>query len=1014
MTSFGVKLVDMMYGILGPTALFIDGALQENWGRPKERAILGALLVQAGRWVSVDALVQWVWPEEAVHPRNQGQTFHHYIGRIRNHLRQLPSEPILQAGNGSYRLEIEKSLIDYSQFTILLSEARAQAGRHNSRETVECVQRALGLWRGRPLDDLYGEPAQAWRLRVENDDWLGANRMLLAALLELQEFDEVLTRLGELQTHHPDDVTLATQRMSALFALGRYPDETAYYLALRRRLQHDGDATAMEHLRRHHESLLARGDDLTPARSGNSVITPRQLRHDVADFIGREDLLAALDAAVTDRTGRTMRGVVVLDGMAGVGKTALVRHWGHRVRDDFPDGDLYADLEGFAEGAQVPLSSVVDDFLTALGHPPDAELNSRARELLLTRLLSGRKMLVVLDNARDARHVERLMALLPEALVLVTSRQQLGQLSATTGARRLRIGPMTPDESLLLLSVRIGLRRKVARDDRVRLAKLCGGLPLFIALVAEHVATQPENRISEFTAQFDRRQLIFDVGEDGGSVNGQTVLRWSYRSLRVSEQRLFRLLGLHPGPDFSINAACALDNRTRAEILGSLRRLVSAHLIEQPEALDRYRFHDLIREFAAHCAESDEPVTERHAAVRRLASFYLASALHANRELYPSRLTASELTVQDAVEPIIPVGVTQAKAWFAKERTNLLMMINGAAANGQHDHAWRLADAIIIFFDRHGYYEESLSIQKLAATSAKIAGDRVGEASSLMGVGRTYLTMGDHRSARRHLDAALHLVSEIGHEAGEAAVLNMLGKLEMQRGDLSAALELYRRSMKIAQKNDDQRGLCWTSCRIGEVLRAAKQHDRALVYLTRAQILAERGGDQSAYASTMIEIGLVHRDRGDLLTAALLCEQALIAAEAIPDIVITTEACTALAEISKDRTDIRAALEFARRAIGMARHSAAAHAHEVLGDVHHANGDTTAALTEWQVAAEQYDRLGNSVQAAVVYAKLTRLSDDGDASPWPRAISPPIGESLTGLAADSVVDNDDTQPPLGT
>jgi tetratricopeptide (TPR) repeat protein/DNA-binding SARP family transcriptional activator len=969
-----VKSIETMYGVLGRTALLIDGVMIDHWGRPRERAILGALLIQAGRWVSVDTLIDWAWPEENTQPRNRGPTFHTYAVRIRKWLRQMPLPADLDPGNGGYRLNVDKSQIDYYRFTTLLGEARAHAKQLDSQKAVASARRALNLWRGRPLDDLAGEPARAWRQRVVQDDWLGANRTLLAALLELHEYDEVLTRTGELQADHPNDVTLATQRMSALHGLGRYEDETAFYFAVRNRLRDDGDESATEHLWRHHEGLRT-----STAPAAEPVAGPRQLRHDIADFVGRQALLRALDAAATDQAGRMAGGVVVVDGMAGVGKTALVKHWGHRARRHFPDGDLYVDLHGFAEDTKVMVtqSTVVDDFLIALGHPPHAELNARARELLLTRLLSGRRMLVVLDNARDAGHVEHLLTLLPDALVVVTSRRRLGSLSTTTGARRVQVEPMTTAEATRLLGVRIGTRRKVTHDDQARLAGLCGGLPLMVSLLAEHVATRPASQLSAFAEQLDWRQLVFDVGEDSGSANAQTFFNWSYRSLPAPEQRLFRLLGLHPGTDFSIEAVSALDGRCADESARSVRALVGGHLLERAETLDRYRFHDLIRVFATHCAQSDEETATRQAASRRLASFYLASAVNANHRLYPSRLSADALEIEDAVEPFVPADATQAKAWFDTERNNVLAMIHRAAADGHHGHAWRLTDAAVIFYDRRGYYEDSLSVQRIAARSARAAGDQVGEASSLMGIGRVYLAIGDHTEARRHLYSALGIVERIGHEVGQVNVLSLLGKLETQRGDLSAALELYRRSMKIAQRTDSEQGLCWTSCRMGEVLRAMGQPDRALVYLTRAQFLAERSGDQSAQASTMTEVGLVHYDRGDHASAAAHCTQALSIAEAIPDLAVTVDACIALAEINKARGATGAAIRFAQRAISRSEHGTAAHAYDVLGDVHHASGDSAGASSAWREAQERYEQLGNPSRAAAVRAKLTRLPGAG-------------------------------------
>jgi tetratricopeptide (TPR) repeat protein/DNA-binding SARP family transcriptional activator len=984
-----VKLVETAFGILGRTALLIDGTVQEAWGRPKERGVLSILLLYTGRWVSVETLIEWGWPEETSQPRNLAPTIHTYTGRIRKWLRQMPSQPVLESGNGSYRLAVDKSQIDYFQFLTLIGEARAHAKRQDFRQTADFARRALDLWRGRPLDDLWGEPARAWRQRVVQDDWLGANRTLLAALLELSEFDEVLTRVGDLQTDHANDVTLAAHRMSALHGLGRYEDETAYYISVRQTFKQQGDDAAMEHLRRHHEELRSRVDGPGSTQNTEPTVTPRQLLHDVADFVGRQDLVTALDAAVANSVGRPASGVVVVDGMPGVGKTALVKHWGHRVRQYFPDGDLYVDLNGFSEDSMLPRSTVVDDFLGALGCAPDMELNSRARELLLTRVLSGRRTLVVLDNARDAKHVEKLVALLPDALVIVTSRQQLGSLSARTGARRVQVVPMTPAEATSLLSRRIGTRRHVPHKDLVRLAALCGGLPLIITLMAEHVAAWPAGHVAAHAERLDWRQVIFEVGEDAGSINVRTFFSWSYESLGPAEQRLFRLLGLHPGTEFSIDAACALDGRPRAESVRSIRTLVSAHLLQRANALDRYRFHDLIREFARHCADSDEPTAERQAAVLRVASFYLASAVRANRTLYPSRVNASELAVEGTVEPVEITDAEQAKAWFATERTALVAMINSAAAAGHHDHAWRLADAAVIFFDRNGFYEDSLSVQRIAAASARTVGDEVGEASALVGLGRVCLAIGDHAEARRHLDRALRLVEDLGHEVGQVAALSLLGKLETQRGDLPAALEIYRRGMRIAQRTDDRQGMCWTSYRIGQVLRATEQHDRALVYLARSQILAERDGDQSAHASTMIEIGLVQHDKGEHSIAAAHCEQALTIAEAIPDLAVTADACLALAEINTALGKAPAAIGFALRAIGMSKHNTAAHAFDVLGDCHHASGDATAAATAWQEAAERFEQLGNPTRAALMRAKSAHIPHPGVQVPSARPVTPP-------------------------
>lgn len=525
--------MDTVFGILGRTALLVDGMLREDWGRPKERAILGALLVHAGRWVSIDTIIDWAWPEETTLPRNRGPTFHHYAAKIRGALKQLPVPATLQPSRGSYRLLIDRSLVDYHRFNVLLANASSHLRRGTPRAAADSASRALELWRARPLDDLRGEPAGAWRIRAE-DEWLTANTTLLEALLMLERFDDVLHLLGDLQTDRPQDVTLMTLRLSALAGLGRRSDALVYYLGSLHRLRRDGDDAAAEHLRRHHEQLHARTPQAAPLLRPQPAVPPRQLPHDIPDFVGREHLLADLDAATTGRSGEPVNGVVVLDGMPGVGKTALALHWAHRARSRFPGGDLYVDLHGYSDKARVAPSAVVDDFLIALGSPPDGTLNARARELTLTRLLSDRGTLVVLDNARDTEHVRRLVSLLPGALVLVTSRQSLSMLRRVTGARRVRVEPMSAPEAEELLLVRVGTRRHMTAADRTRLATTCAGLPLMLNLLAEHVASRPVGQVSEFAEQLDPRQLIHDLGEDG---DGQAV--WAHL-LRVVLRRAGR------------------------------------------------------------------------------------------------------------------------------------------------------------------------------------------------------------------------------------------------------------------------------------------------------------------------------------------------------------------------------------------------------------------------------------------------------------------------------------------
>jgi DNA-binding SARP family transcriptional activator/tetratricopeptide (TPR) repeat protein len=975
--------VDVTFGILGRTALRIAGTMDESWGRPRERAVLATLLIHAGQPVSIDRLVEWVWPEETPTPQKPMMTFHTYATRIRKSLQHVEVPVALVAEDGCYRLDVDRSHIDYDCFKLLMAEVHGLLREGRAMEASKRAQRAITLWRGSPLMELRTERARNWRQRVLANDWLPANTTLLETWIELGEHTSVLAHVDNLLAEYPNELALIRVRMAALHGLARHTDATTYFLNTYRSLREESDSQTAEQLRHYHDSITSNQvlQSESKPRPPAAAAVPRQLPHDIADFVGRAELLQALDTATRKPSGEPGGGVVILDGMPGVGKTTLAVHWGHLTRHRFPDGDLFINLNGFAEGAVVPQSRVIDDFLIALGHPPDKSLDQHSRELLLSQLLANSSTLVVLDNARNTTHVKDLIALLPSCLVIVTSRQRLSTLSATTAARRVRVEPMPIVEATELLSARLANHRTIDFESRARLARLCGGLPLVISVLAEHVATLGMAQLSTFAKQIDRRQLIAEVGEDGdGSAVGHTFFSWSYQRLAPPEQRLFRLLGLHPGPDIGMDVACACDGRTATETKRSFGKLVAAHLLELPIVFDRYRFHDLLREFAIYCAERDEPPDSRSAAERRMLSFYLRSAAHADRVLYPYRNVPIELPMESKVEPAIFANAAQAKFWFDLERTNLTAAVHFAATHGHHNHAYWLADAVSSYFDRHGYYHDSREVRKLAVSAARAVKYRNGEMSSLEGLGMVHLILGDDAQAQQCLDTALRYAEDDANERAQATTLHHLGRLAMQRGHPAKAVDLYTRSLDVAQLIDDQGGQCWTHCRIAEALRLLHRADQALLHLHQARWFAERIGDRSALASSLATIGSIYCDKGDYDAAQAHAEQALRIAEAIPDLASTVQVCTILAEITCHRGDAAAATRYARHAVDLCHQthnvSAEARSREVLGDVQFATGNTTEAAEAWRHSADLYDRTANPARMAIVRAKINNLPVD--------------------------------------
>lgn len=951
-----------MLGILGTTVLMLEGGPDDSWGKPRERAVLATLVVHANQVVPVDKLLKWAWPQDKPAPANPGPTFHTYATRIRRALERLPSPPKLRAAQGGYRLEVDRSSIDFHRFRDLIAEARACAETDSAR-VIDLVERAVWLWRGVPLADLASEPARAFRERLLHNEWLAAHALRARALIELERYDEAVAALDELLTDYPNDVDLARLRLTALYGWGRIPEATRFYIATRKRLRDDGEDHAAELLRHHHSGLA--GSRLPNAPQ--PILVPHQLRHDLPDFVGRCEELAALDDAADGQTG-----VVLLEGPGGVGKTALAVHWAHSVRSRFPDGELMVDLCGFSErGAVVEPTVVVDDFLIALGQPPDHSLDHRQRAQLLSRLLAGRRTLVILDNARDTDHVRELVTLLSSCMVLVTSRQRLSQLRTATGARRVAVRPMSPAESAELLS----MHTSAPIRDEHRLVELCDGLPLMITVLADELVGKSATQLDEFATRLNRRKLLMSVGEHGeGRPPGDACFSSSYRALGVPERRLFRLLALHPGPDMSVDVAYACDGRSPAQTMRSLLTLAGVHLIEQADDLDRFRMHDLVAEYAAYRLDRDEPAETRAAAQERLLGFYIAAATEAARLLYPGYLTPPNQPTSDRLPFITP---TDALNWYHRERTNLTSTIRTAHETGYHDHVWRLTDPVATFFDRTGCTIESRAIHSLGASSARAIGDRGGETSMLVGLGMAEISIGAYVPAKEHLEAALLVAEQADLDIGRTVALHQLGQLAVRRGEPAEALRLFERGLAIAEQAGDHQGLSWFHCSIGGVLRTLDRHREALDHLHEARWQARRTGETSAETNCLLELGSTFRELRDYGTAASHCELALSMAESIPDLAALARTCVALCLINRDRRRFDVSIHFGRRAVDVLRGSqnlaSQADAAEVLGDALYSAGEHDEAVVVWRQAADLHDYTGAPARATSVHAKIDEV-----------------------------------------
>lgn len=952
----------------------IGGQMDHAWGKPRERRLLGALLAHAGRSVPLETLKVWIWDD--AEPQNPRQAFHTYANGIRNALHQVSNPPRLQVQNGHFLLEVDKESVDHYRFRELFAEARTHEREGGLDRAGSLVEDALVLWRGLPLADLASARADAWRNRFVRNVWLPANALLIKAFLAAERFDDALERLDDLQSDHPHHLSLAVMRLSTLYGMDRPAEASEYFLDLHRHFR-DTDPNTADRLRQQHDEMLAPIHGRDESRRTEPAPPPHRLLHDILDFTGREDLLDAMDAATTTSDGGVATGVVIVDGMAGVGKTAMVTRWAHRARHRFPDGDIFVDLNGFSASARIDQSTVVEDILMALGEAPHGIAGRRPMEMLLRRALANRRMLVILDNVADAAHVSRLVPLLAGSLVVITSRHRLGSL-VVSGARRVGVEPMSPAEANELISRRLGVRVQVDQERRERMVAVCGGLPLAIEVLADHVARVPAAELPTFADGLDHYQLLTEIGEHGeGAVNVRALFTSSYLALAPAERRLFCLLALHPGPDIGVQVARACDGRSRAETTGSLSVLISTHLLTEPEQIGRYRYHDLIREFATECAELDEDLDDILAAGERILCFYLGSANNAVAVLYPSEQPPPPVADAPDVEVLTFADPAEARSWLDLERSNLVSAIRNPAYLGRHDHLlWRLVDLVTIHFDRRGDFESSAELRRLAVAAARRCGHRKGEASSLIALGMVLLTLGEHAEARSSLAAALSLCEELGGERRMAATLHQLGRVEFHRGEPAAALDHYRRSLELAQRIDDKEALCWVHRGLGEVYLATDQHDLAIEHLHQAKLLAERTGDTSAYGSILAKIGSAYCDLGEFPLAAIHCGRGLDAVEEV-DLAVTAEVLVVLAEIALARGVAEDAVRFAQRAVRVCERSGdvvhEADARNVLGDARLASAELRDAVLAWTVAADYYHRLGNPKRASYVQAKIDGL-----------------------------------------
>lgn len=608
---------------------------------------------------------------------------------------------------------------------------------------------------------------------------------------------------------------------------------------------------------------------------------PRQLPAAVGCFTGRDRELATLASLLEVQPGPAPQTMVIsaIGGTAGVGKTTLAVYWAHQVADRFPDGQLYVNLRGFdPSGEPVPPAEAIRGFLDALGVPPEKiPAMAQAQTGLYRSLLAGRRVLILLDNARDAAQVHPLLPGNPACFVVVTSRSQLAGLVAADSARPLYLDVLTHADAVELLAAKLGSAR-LAKDPyaAAEIVELCAGLPLALAIVAARAALSPALALDELASDLraDTSRLdTLDTGEAATSL--RIVFSWSYRILSDPVARMFRLLGVHPGPDITAAAAASLTGLSIRRTRTLLRELVRSHLVTERPA-GRFAFHDMLRAYAAEQASINDGQPERLAAIHRLLDHYLHTA-HAAALVSPHFDTVDLVPPQPGVIPEDVVGYGRAMDWFEAEHRVLLAVIGQAASTGFDTHAWQLPSAFTVFLDRRGYWDDYATTQQIALAASLRLSDLGGQARARQGLGQASTLLGSLTDARAHYRHALDLCRQLNDRQGQARahigyafVFEREGKYGESLIQCLQALDLYRALGDRARQAITVNNIGWCHSQMGN-------YREALTWCHQAIALHEELGDAHgpAATSTWDSLGYAYHQLGDYAEAASCLRKAV-------------------------------------------------------------------------------------------------------------------------------------------
>ncbi|MEU1277338.1 BTAD domain-containing putative transcriptional regulator [Streptomyces sp. NPDC005805] len=830
-------------------------------GSPQQRALLAALLLRDGRTATASELIDAIWGEQA--PPQALAAVRTYASRLR---KALDAEALVSE-SGGYALRIERDALDLAVAQELAAEAyKAHAAGDRARARA-LINKVLGLWDGEPLSGVPGPYAENQRARLV--EWgLQLLETRLDLDLEVGRHQEAVSELTALTAEHPLRERLRELLMLALYRSGRQAEALAVYADTRRLLAEELGvdprpelAGLQERILRADAELAAPAEEPAPAVR---ITRPAQLPASVPDFTGRDAFVRELSDRLATAEGSVM-AVSALAGIGGVGKTTLAVHVAHRARTRFPDGQLYVDLQGTGSRAAEP-EAVLGAFLRALGAADSAVPDTLDERAALYRsMLDGRRVLVLLDNARDAAQIRPLLPGTPGCAALVTSRVRMVDLA---GAHLVDLDVMSPDEALQLFTRIVGAERVSAeREAALDVVAACGFLPLAIRIAASRLAARRTWTVSVLAAKLaDERRRLDEL--QAGDLAVKATFELGYGQLEPAQARAFRLLGLADGPDISLAAAAAVLDLPPHATEDLVEALVDTSLLESA-APGRYRFHDLVRLYARACAERDEqPPAEREAALSRLLDFYLATAAR----VYAMERPGDRLV--DHLEPTGDAGLafadrSAAQDWLYAEANSLLACARQAAPGAQLRRAVDLLWAVQNLAESGANAKTYETAAFAAVEASRAAGDVRTEARARTSLTNVHLVAGRYAEADEEAGRA----AELAHRAEDLVPVaywsdNDRGIIAFNQGRNAEAEEYLRRAQEGSRADGNLPGEASALCNLSRVHVVTGRADEAITLAQEGVALYERIGHRLRLANARFALGIA-------LTAAARHSEAL-------------------------------------------------------------------------------------------------------------------------------------------